>query len=237
MAVTPEQRSEHPLCGARKRNGELCRAYAGQGTDHFGVGRCSFHLGKSPSHKRQAVELEAKARMVKLGQPIPDARPHQVLLGLLSASAGHCAWLQREVAALDDLGTDEAAVVLRLHDTERDRCARIALACSQAGVDQAEINFQEAQAIMIVGAIRDAAKEIGLNRDQLAALGSAMRKQMAELSGDTEAAAREEEQLRPQVERIRAAEAKRIEKEAARRRPPDLAYPPEEWVPEEPPAA
>jgi rubredoxin len=39
---TSEQRDHlsTPLCGARKKTGEECRAFAGQGTPHLGVGNC-----------------------------------------------------------------------------------------------------------------------------------------------------------------------------------------------------
>ena len=216
MGHTPDQRSEHALCGARKKDGSTCRAFAGQGTEHFGVGRCKWHGGATSSHRKHAVELEARQRLVKLGEPLDEARPHQVLLGLLRASAGYVAWLEQEVSGLTDLGTQHAQVTLKLHNEERDRCTRIALAASQAGVDEADIRFEEAKAIAIVGAIREAAKAIGLNRNQLAAFGSALRKHMAELNGDADVAAREEERLRPQVERIREAERRRIEREAQR---------------------
>jgi hypothetical protein len=80
MPVTPEQRSMHDLCGAKKKNGELCRAYAGQGTDHPGVGRCKFHLGNAPNLKKHAAKQQK--RMVVFGAPIP-IDPNQALLAML----------------------------------------------------------------------------------------------------------------------------------------------------------
>ena len=41
-----QQRERHAFCGAKKKNGELCRNYAGLGTDHVGVGQCK--LGAFP---------------------------------------------------------------------------------------------------------------------------------------------------------------------------------------------
>jgi hypothetical protein len=193
MPPTREQRDEHALCGARKKNGEPCRKFAGEGTDHLGVGRCKYHGGATSSHRKHAVELEARARMVKFGTPLTDAQPHQVLLGMLRASAGHVGWLHQEIAALDDLGTHEAEVLLRVYGEERDRATRIAESCSKAGVEQAEIRFAQMQARSIVSAIRSAAGEVGLRPTQLNALGTAMRKHLAAASGDDEAAEREDE--------------------------------------------
>lgn len=69
MPVTPEQRSMHDLCGAKKKNGELCRAYAGQGTDHPGVGRCKFHLGNAPNLKKHAAKQQEADRRVRRSDP------------------------------------------------------------------------------------------------------------------------------------------------------------------------
>ena len=60
--LTSDARSEHDLCDALKTNGQRCRAYAGQGTDHPGAGHCSHHGGNTPAQKvsvarREAVEL------------------------------------------------------------------------------------------------------------------------------------------------------------------------------------
>jgi hypothetical protein len=240
MAHTREQRDHlsTPLCGAKKKNGEPCRKFAGEGTDHHGYGKCKYHGGATASHKKHAIALEAKSRMIKLGHPMTDARPHQVLLDLLRQGAGHVAWLNAEVGTLEDLSAHESRVILRLYDEERDRLTRIAKACSQAGVDEAEIHLQQAHAELFVQAIYAAARDIGLDADQLGALGLALRKNLAVLNGDTDAAQREDERLRPRVEAIRTRRAQheqlRAERAAAERPPADLAYPPEEWIPEDP---
>jgi uncharacterized coiled-coil protein SlyX len=234
LGHTPEQRSQHALCGAKTRTGGTCRKFAGEGTDHPGIGVCKYHGGSTRSHRTRAVELEAKQRMVKLGEPMDNARPHQVLLGLLRASAGHVAWLHEEVGTLGDLSAHESRVLLRLYDEERDRLTRIAKSCSEAGVEESHIAFQQAQATTLVQAVVTSAREIGLDRDQLAALGSAMRKNLAQISGDAETAEREAQALQPRVERIRSKREQAIENAASRRQPPDLTYPPEEWIPEEP---
>jgi len=214
MGHTPAQRDKHALCGAKTRSGGTCRKFAGESTEHPGTGRCKYHGGNTPSHRKNAVELEAKQRMVKMGSPIDGTRPHEALLGLLRSSAGHVAWLMREVGELDDLGTHEAKVILHLYDEERDRLTRVAKAASDAGVDQAEILVMEAQAVTMVKVLRDAAEDIGLSRDHVAALGNAMRMRLAEASGDVDLVARESERLAGQVARLRAADDRRVEKAA-----------------------
>jgi hypothetical protein len=176
---TPEQRSQHALCGAKKRDGSLCRAFAGQGTDHSGIGVCKFHGGNTTAHRQRAVAIEATRRMVKFGQPVRDAQPTSVLLAELAATAGAVEWLRAEVGALQDLGTHEASVLVRLLAEERDRSVRVAEACIRSGVAEAQVRVLESQVIQTVVAIRHAAQAIGLSNSQIQALGAALREQLA----------------------------------------------------------
>lgn len=238
MPHTPEQRSAHALCGAKRHDGSTCRAYAGQGTDHKGYGQCKNHGGSTPNGNKHALTLEAKQSMVARSVPVANAEPHMVLLEELSYSAGHVGWLRDAITKLDpaEIGGDRSKVLLHRYDDERDRLARIAKVCSEAGVEEARLQIDQARAAMMVSVIRDAAGEIGLNRDQLNALGSAMRGRLALMSGDDETAEAADAQVAKLRERIEAQEEERIERAAARRPPADLEYPPEEWV-AEPPSA
>lgn len=166
MAHTTEQRSARPLCGARKKNGDLCRAFAGQGTEHAGIGKCKNHGGATASHKQHAVTVEAKRRMIKLGAPVTEIEPHQALLALLRATAGHVAWLHREIAAIDDLSAHESRVMVALYDGERDRLARIAKSCSEVGVAEHEVRIHEREAAIFAVAVDKAAEALGLTTDE-----------------------------------------------------------------------
>lgn len=178
MATTPEQRSRHALCGAKKKNGELCRAYAGQHTDHFGVGRCKYHGGRTQNHQKHAVAIAAQQRMVKMGAPLGGITSRDALLGLLRATAGHVAWLHAEIGASDDLGTQEGQVLVKLYGAERDRLAGIAKACRDSGIDEDTIRVTEAQVSVLGGALLAACDEAGIPPDQRAALGAALRSQL-----------------------------------------------------------
>lgn len=228
-AMTSEQRSTHALCGAMTKRGVLCRAFAGQGTEHSGVGTCKFHGGSTIQHRRAGVALEAQARMVKLGLPVDGAQPHQVLLGLLRASAGHVGWLHQEIGALDDLDSREGEVMVRLYGEERDRAARIAKACSEAGVEEAEVRFAQANAEQLTQLVRRAASDAGLSDKHVRALGAALRKQTAQAQVEQgedahEAAAKAEEQLDRLREELRADEDRRITRLARDRRAMDSEW-------------
>lgn len=50
-------------CGALGRSGNPCRREAGWGTDHFGVGRCKFHLGSTRNHRTNALQILTERRV------------------------------------------------------------------------------------------------------------------------------------------------------------------------------
>ncbi len=235
---TPEQRDGHALCGAKKKDGSSCRAFAGQATDHLGVGPCKFHGGATSSHRKHAVALEAKKRLVTLGQPLDRIAPAEALLGLLRATAGHVNWLRENIMELDDLGSHQAAVLLHMYDDERDRLVRISEAATRAGASAEEVRVQQAQARQLVDVVRAAAQDAGLTSRQQQALGVALRKHVASLSDDPERSAQQAAEADARLAKLRAEitaeEERRIERAAAKRPPADLAYPPSEWVPEDP---
>jgi hypothetical protein len=182
MAMTSERRSDYPLCGAKKKNGEECRAFAGQGTDHRGVGRCKYHGGSTPSHQTAAAKAEAERRMVTMGAPL-DVTPAAALKGVLRATAGHVAWLAAEVANLDSLDTPDAARLNKLYAEERDRLARTAAACLTAGIGKVEVEMAEAQADALTKAINAAMSHVGgLSNEQKRQFGQALRKELGHLS-------------------------------------------------------
>lgn len=179
--ITPEQRDQVPLCGAKKKNGELCRAFAGQGTNHSGTGKCKFHGGATPNHDKRAVTQNLKRRMVTLGEPVEDVTAVSALLSELYASTGHVAWLRQQLANMseDELGTLAGTALVRLYDSERDRKTRIAKLCSEAGVDEAAVRIAEVQVTMLGEALSAACDTAGLSAPMRKRLGEALREELA----------------------------------------------------------
>jgi hypothetical protein len=155
MGMPSEQRSTYPLCDAKKKNGDRCRAFAGQGTEHLGQGRCKNHGGSTRSHRAAAVRVEAARRLPQFGQRI-EVEPTEALLTVLHLSAGHLAWIREELASREDKTTFEASVLVRQWERERDRVARIAKAALDAGV--AERGRPTGRNLW--GAARDSAPEV-----------------------------------------------------------------------------
>lgn len=180
MTHPPNYRDGHPLCAARKRNGETCRAFAGQGTEHFGIGRCKFHGGATPTHRQGAAVTEAKQRMVALGQAL-DIAPHEALLSALHLTAGHVAYLNLEVSQLPDLATQEARVLVELHGAERDRMARIAKACIDAGVEARRVQLAEQFGGQLADFLKGLLNDLVLTEDQERAAPELVRRHLVRL--------------------------------------------------------
>lgn len=194
--MTPDERSEYPLCGAKKKNGDSCRAFAGQGTDHPGIGRCSFHLGNTASHRAAATKEEAK-RAVMMGEPI-EVAPAQALQAMLNLSAGALAWLKAMVANLDpeDLEKPEGRVLINMYNEERDRMTRVAKVCADSGLGERQMRLAEYQTEMIGEFLEKVMARVGLTKEQRKLLGPAIRAELPALNqGSLEAEASEPEPI------------------------------------------
>jgi hypothetical protein len=150
---TREQRDRFELCGARKKNGDTCRLYAGQGTPHLGIGRCKHHGGMTPNHMKNAAIQEAQRRMVQLGGPV-EMHPHEALLAMLHVASGHVVWLRNEIASLTSVGDFESRVLIQVYSDERDRVARVAKACLDAGVAERQVRLAEEFGSMLADVLR-----------------------------------------------------------------------------------
>jgi hypothetical protein len=153
MPHRPEDRDKVGICAARKKNGETCRAFAGQGTDHLGVGRCKYHGGNTPNHKKHALVQEAKQRSAQFGEAY-DLEPVEALLWMVQLSAGQVRYLGQELAENNDRSTLEAQVATRLWNEERDRLARTSKAALDAGVQERAVAAAERTGIAVADLLR-----------------------------------------------------------------------------------
>lgn len=190
MAHTKEQRDHAGLCNARKRNGEHCRAFAGQGTNHPGVGPCKHHLGNTAPHEKRAIALNLKRQMVTYGEPVEDVSALNALLQELAAAVGHTAWLRARISDLsqDELGTTYGVALVRLYDSERDRKARMARLAIESGVDEAKIRVMEGQVRMLGEALARACDLAGLSEPVKRKVGAFLRNELAQAQAQPQAA-------------------------------------------------
>jgi hypothetical protein len=128
-AKTAQQRQDKGnLCGAKKRNGEPCRNFAGQNTNHLGIGACWLHGGRMKSSRKKAAVVKVEREMTMLDPVDGDINPAEVLIELLRVSVARARWLNRKLIALDPdaLYDLEGQVLAKFDGDERDRGARAA---------------------------------------------------------------------------------------------------------------
>lgn len=163
--MSAEKRSTYVLCEARTRSGGTCRLFAGQGTNHLGIGRCKHHGGSTPTHVASAVVQEARRRAIEFGDELP-VEPAEALLSMLRLSAGMVAWTRSELAHTDDRTSFEAAVLVRMYADERDRTARIAKAALDAGVAERMVRLAESYGELLATLIGNILSDLHLTVEQ-----------------------------------------------------------------------
>jgi hypothetical protein len=177
------------MCGAKKKNGDLCRAFAGQGTKHPGQGACKWHGGNTPNHDKAAIRREVTKQMVMLGTPDDSVTALQAMTSELYASSGHCGFLRQQLNDMskDELATPYGQTIAGMYNAERDRRVRIAKMCIEAGVDEATIRLAEGQVALLGNALARAAEKAGLSGTVRKRLGAALRDELATIEAKPQA--------------------------------------------------
>jgi hypothetical protein len=186
MPHTPEQRNRHALCGAKKKNGDPCRKFAGESTDHPGVGRCKYHLGNTKDHRKHAVKVEAQKRLMTIGREI-EINPIDALLWTVRVSAGHMVLIQSELEKhKNDVTSHEGQVLMRLWNDERDRLAKTAKLAVDAGVAEKHIKLVEQAGQDIARLITGILDDLRLTRTQQAIRAEVIRRHLMALDARNE---------------------------------------------------
>jgi hypothetical protein len=179
VAHTSAQRDQHELCGAKKKNGELCRKFAGEGTEHPGIGACKYHLGRTKNANVAAQKKMAQKVLHSFGQPIP-VEPTEALLAVLHLSAGHLQYVKDEYEVVEDKSSFMAQSLMRAFNEERDRIARIAKAALDAGVAERQVKIAEAYGAQLATLLRNVLEDekLKLTTRQQAAAPAVIRKHL-----------------------------------------------------------
>lgn len=184
-------------CGAKKKNGEPCRAPKAKGGT-----RCRRHGGASPrsqeaAKKRlaaQELEERKRAALKTLGYPVgKDIDPGQALLDEIQFTHAHVLWLRAKVQELsgEDLiwgitsqetGTErgemvdkatyssEANIWYQLYLQERKHLVMVSAAALKAGIEERRVKLAEDQGHMVAGVVQRilAALNLTVAQQQLA---------------------------------------------------------------------
>lgn len=181
-------------CSAKSsRTGKPCQAWAVVGTNV-----CVAHGGAAPQVKAKALVRRAVATY---GLPTSTTDPLGELLGELSRTSGHVAWLSALVAQLDhddetgkselrqwhasgEGGHWEPSVWLRLYGEERDRLIKVAKTCLDAGVAERQVRIAEQQGELVAGLLRRVLEGVGVDPSSELAR-QVVRRELTTLAGVT----------------------------------------------------
>lgn len=165
-------------CNARRTDGsgDLCRRYAGQATDHVGVGQCSKHGGCTPSANQHAQKIR-EAQI--LGPILEEYRsrigehpdPYEGMLEVVRFGWAWMRMLEARVAELHDgdgelFGEDHVGdarphvLVVMLLEARREH-RRNCEAAIRAGIAERMVQLAEDQAEAMATFVRGVLGELG----------------------------------------------------------------------------
>lgn len=153
-------------CGAKRRQGgEPCRKPAGWGTPN-NVGRCSLHLGNTPTHKAAAEVALAKQAVQRYGLAV-DIDPAKAMMQLVAKSYGSVLYLEAVVAALGQpWQEDRPHVAWVMLMAERKLLAEVTRDALRAGVERRALELMEDEARRCVAVLEAFAAALGLDRSE-----------------------------------------------------------------------
>jgi len=188
MTLSPIEKANEPrtigeghgarLCGARTRQGSVCRQVAGFGTDHVGHGPCKFHCGSTPTvsraARREAAESRAHALVAAEGlEPVTD--PVAVMALLAAESVALVGAFRKMVTDLDGLryrggAGEQLRAEVGLYERALDRAERFSNNLAKLGLEERAVKVTEAQAGVLASLVSEVldATELGLTPTQVA---------------------------------------------------------------------
>jgi hypothetical protein len=152
---------------------------------------CRFHGAATPQAKAKAVErledAQARAMLVKLGEPDPIGSPTAELLAVTAeAKALHGVLRARvaelvELASTDALGVERERAVVALYERSFDRFSGLLINVMRLNLEERAQRLEEAQAVLIARVV-DQALTSSLAGEQLAEVRRAVAAGLREVS-------------------------------------------------------
>lgn len=196
------------ICGAKKRDGEACRARPIKGGT-----RCKNHGGSSPQAKRAAERRLAEQELLNVVQTLgirehyPDIDPGAALLEEIRIAHAHVRWLRGKVAELSpedltwgltehkeglgvegpvDVRTEAAkpSIWYELYSKEREYLVKISAAALKAGIEERKIRMAEHQGVAVAGVIKKVLDGLGLTSAQAELIPILVPNALRELTGE-----------------------------------------------------
>lgn len=206
MARVTDDGTVAAACGAKKRDGEACRARPIKGGT-----RCVRHGGAAPQVQAKAAErvIEANARGIlgRIDPTQPRENPVETLLNLIHGKTAEVSWLRGKVQALQDedlvwgktehkegVGPEgpinldvfksEQSIWWRLLREAENQLANWITMALKAGVDERRVRIVEAQGSLVAGAIKSILDGLNLTTEQAALIPVLVPQALRQLTGD-----------------------------------------------------
>jgi hypothetical protein len=125
--------------------------------------------------------------MVQLGAPI-EIEPLDALVSMLRLASGHVLWLRNELTTANRNSKLELPILMQLFNDERDRVAKVAKACLDAGVAERQVRLAERYGELLAGVLKAMFEdpELGLTGAQRKKLPDVTRRHLLALEGSGE---------------------------------------------------
>jgi len=153
----------------RDTRGKECHRPAGVGTDHYGIGPCSAHVGTAPGvanhHIKQKAVRDMTEQQFIFGQPI-NITPEEAIMQELHRTAGIVNWLEGKLNQQSDNAQSDDGITayhpktgvkqsvwMDMYQNERDRLAQVAKTAASMGIAQRQIQIVEEQGRMLAAVI------------------------------------------------------------------------------------
>jgi hypothetical protein len=177
-----------PSCGAKTRAGGQCAQPAGWGTNHMGTGKCRFHAGNAPNHRKNAIKAEA---ITFMGAPL-DINPFDAIMWCIRITAGEVEWMSMKIAEVDEVDwIEEAYVGKQLHVLQRsradaqDRLVRYSRDAIQLGLAERSIRLAENFGLVLARLLENIKNELKLTKSQEEMWPFIVRRQLILMQGGT----------------------------------------------------
>lgn len=183
-------------CGAKKKGTTvLCQMPAGWGTNHYGIGKCKWHGGTTPTHVKSAVQQEMR---ILFGRPI-EINPLDAIIKCISIRHGELTWLSEKMSKLAEREwTEDTLYGKQFHVYARERQAamndvvRYSQIAVSLGIAERYVKMAETYGEMLANLIRGILDDLVLTPEQRERAPAIVRARLIALDGG----------LAPQGERL-----------------------------------
>jgi len=172
-------------CGIMKRNGDLCRMWAGQGTTHQGTGPCRYHGGNLPN----VIKADVKRHAILMGAP-KEINPLDALIWCIKITAGEVEFCTHQLSLLKQDQWVESTIIgkqIHIWAKERqksvDRLAKFSKDALALGIADRAVRLAEQYGASIARYTKGLLDDLELTPDQIKKAPLIVRKHLALLEG------------------------------------------------------